>query len=203
MNGSHDLDVSALPTIAIGPRAPLWWAQSLMMAIEGTIFALLVASYFYIRIGFAHWPTPNIAEPDIVLPTIGVILLLLSIPPLIWSGRSAEHHKRFGTIAGVFLNIACAVAFLIIRWTEFVRLDFKWNTDIYGSLVWTILGLHTMHAVADTVQTSVMFLIVLVRKTGEKQILGLKADAQYWYFVVAVWMPLYFIIYVYPRLAKW
>ena len=55
-----EIDVSNLDTIALNHRAPLWWGQILMMVIEGSLFALLIASYFYIRVGFDVWPPPDI-----------------------------------------------------------------------------------------------------------------------------------------------
>jgi heme/copper-type cytochrome/quinol oxidase subunit 3 len=200
---ARTIDVSALPTIALGPRAPLWWAQALMITIESTIFALLIASYFFVRIGFAHWPLPNEARPNLLYPSVELALLLLSVPPMLYSGKAAERDDRRGTLIGIVLNIACSVAFLLVRWAELVQLDFKWNTDIYGSFVWTTIGLHTIHGVADTVQSCVMLLILLRGKVGEKQILGFQVDGQYWYFVVAAYIPLYFIFYVYPALSKW
>ena len=70
MTEQRTLDVSYLPDIAFGSRAPLWWGQVGMMAIESTIIAIIVAAYFYVRIGFSVWPPPNIAPPDLGLATV-------------------------------------------------------------------------------------------------------------------------------------
>ena len=40
------LDVSHLPTVAFGTRSLTWWGVMGMMAIEGTVFVLMIASYF-------------------------------------------------------------------------------------------------------------------------------------------------------------
>lgn len=203
MIGARTVDVSGLPTIAVGVRAPLWWGQALMMTIESTIFANLIAAYFYVRIGFAHWPPPNEAKPDLFIPTLGLLILLISVPPMVWSGSAAEKHDRRGALLGLLLNLACCFAFLGVRWIELVRLDIKWNSDIYGSFVWCLLGLHTMHVIADTAQSCVMLGTLLARRVGEKQILGFRVDGQYWYFVVAIWIPIYLVVYIYPRFSKW
>ena len=39
--------------------------------------------------------------------------------------------------------IAFAVAFNIVRVFEFRSLNVWWDTNAYGSVVWTLLGLHT------------------------------------------------------------
>ena len=43
------IDVSALPTTVFGPKAPLWWGAAGLFAIESTLFALLVFTYYYLR----------------------------------------------------------------------------------------------------------------------------------------------------------
>ena len=43
------LDVSALEDGAADSRALLWWGNLSMMAIEGTMFAMLVGTYLYLR----------------------------------------------------------------------------------------------------------------------------------------------------------
>ena len=121
---------------------------------------------------------------------------------MLWSDKALNEKNRNKVLLGLIINAAMALVFLGIRWREFVAFDFKWNTNIYGSLIWSILGLHTMHTIADTIETLVFIGIVLTRKVGEKQQEGLEVDGFYWGFVVVTWVPLFFIIYVYPYLVK-
>ena len=50
------LDVSGLPSVAFGKSNTTWFANVLYMTIEGTMFALLFASYFYLRTRTDSWP---------------------------------------------------------------------------------------------------------------------------------------------------
>lgn len=202
MTAPPQIDVSQLETYALNYKAPLWWGQVLMMVIEGTLFALLICSYFYVRMGFDVWPPPGAGTTPMLLPTLGLVLLLLSVPPMYWSGKGAETKRRKQVIIGSVLNLVCVLLFLLVRWAELVTLPFKWSTDIYGSFVWSMLGLHTMHAIADSVQTVVMLAIVLLRKTHEKQLLGIKIDGLYWYFIVIVYIPVYLVCDLYPAMLK-
>jgi heme/copper-type cytochrome/quinol oxidase subunit 3 len=48
-----------LPTVASGPRSVSWWGMALLIATEATLFALLIASYWYLRFRNGPvWP-PN------------------------------------------------------------------------------------------------------------------------------------------------
>lgn len=203
MNDVRTIDVAKLPTLELGPKAPIWLGQLLMMVIEGTIIALLIASYIYTRATFLNWPPPNEEKPMWIQPTIGLVLLLLSAPPIWWSGKGIEEPNRRKALIGLLLNLVLAAAFLIVRWIELVRLDFKWTTDVYGSYVWSLLGLHTMHAIADTCESTMFLVILLARRVGEKQMQGFKVDALYWYFVVLIGIPIWFVVYIYPLISKW
>ena len=197
-----DINVAHLPTHKAGYSAPIWWGQLLMMSIEGVLFAILTAGYCYVRVNFAVWPPPGIENPRVTIPIIGLVVLLISAIPMIWADKALKKKDRNGVLLGLILNAALAVVFLGIRWYEFLALNFKWNTNIYGSFVWSLLGLHTMHTIADLLETFVFIGIILVRRVGEKQEEGLETDSFYWGFVIVTWIPVFFLVYVYPHLAK-
>jgi len=161
-----DLDVSHLPVQTKGPGAPIWWGQALMMLIEVVLFAVLIAGYCYVRVNFAVWPPPGIENPELVLPTIGLVVLILSCIPMLWSDKASRAGNRKAVLWGLVINAGMALIFLAIRWREFLALNYKWNTNIYGSFIWSMLGLHTMHTIADTLETLVFIAIVLTRKVG-------------------------------------
>jgi len=48
MSNPPALDVSGLPQSALDRRSLVWWGNTLLLVIETTMFALLVASYFYV-----------------------------------------------------------------------------------------------------------------------------------------------------------
>ena len=202
MTGTMDLDVSHLPVQTKGSGAPIWWGQALMMLIEVVLFSVLIAAYCYVRVNFAVWPPPGIENPELLLPTIGLLVLILSCVPMIWSDKASRAGNRKAVLLGLVINAGMALIFLAIRWREFLALNYKWNTNIYGSFICSMLGLHTMHTIADTIETLVFIGIVLARKVGYKQQEGLEVDGFYWGFVILSWLPLFFIIYIYPHLVK-
>ena len=50
------LDVSGLAPGAFGYRSILWWGTIGMIAIEGTVFVLVIMVYFFLRSHAATWP---------------------------------------------------------------------------------------------------------------------------------------------------
>jgi heme/copper-type cytochrome/quinol oxidase subunit 3 len=93
------------------------------------------------------------------------------------------------------------IAPLIVRVFEFPGLNISWDTNAYGSVVWTLLGLHTTHIITDLVDTLVLAVLMFTRHGDNLRRFGdVQDNAMYWNFVVAAWLPIYACIYWIPRL---
>ncbi|MFP5284172.1 MAG: cytochrome C oxidase subunit III, partial [Thermoanaerobaculia bacterium] len=88
MKGRPTIDVSGLPTFGFGPRDALWWGVVGMIAIEATVFALALVTYFYLRGGAVEWPPPGAAMPHL-LGTVNMVVLLASIYPMHRANKAA------------------------------------------------------------------------------------------------------------------
>src|SRR5947208_16791724 len=88
MNGQRFIDVSHLPAQVLDRRSPIWWGNLLLLLIETTMFGLLVASYFYLRMNFTSWPPPRPevslynTKPDLGFATATLLLLIFSVIPM-------------------------------------------------------------------------------------------------------------------------
>jgi len=195
------LDVSHLKPYDISVDAPLWWGQACIAVIEGTMFAILIACYFYVRLRVDVWPPPGDKYPDVLLPTLALIPLILSAGGSYWATESAKKNDRAGMIGGLGLNLVLAGIAFAIRIFEWHSLNFNWQSDTQGSFVWSFLGLHSFDYVAGMVETLVLLIIVVSGRYGEKERQGVHVDSIVWYFVVAIWIPIYVVIYWGPRLV--
>lgn len=74
MTEIQTLDVSHLQPYEISSQSPLWWGQFMIVFIEGTMFAILIAAYFYTRLRMDVWPPPGDQFPSITLPTWIVLI---------------------------------------------------------------------------------------------------------------------------------
>src|ERR1700689_3666013 len=78
MTQARSLDVSGLPAYEISNRAPLWWGQLIMALIEGSLFCMMIAMYFYYRLRVDVWPPPGIGPLRLTMPSLALIPLALS-----------------------------------------------------------------------------------------------------------------------------
>jgi len=202
MTAARTLDVSELPPFRISIQAPLWWGQVCLIAIEATMFSILIAAYFYTRLRVDVWPPPGDQFPNVLLPSLALIPLILSAFGSYWASEAAKKDDRRGMILGLGLNLVLAIIFFVMRIIEWHSLNFNWMADAFGSYVWAFLGLHSFDFIAGLVETIVFVVFVASGRYGERERLGIHVDSLVWYFVVAIWIPVYIVTYWGPRLVE-
>ena len=193
------LDVSQLPSFGFGQRSLMWWGTLGLVAIEGTVFALAIMTYFYIRTLSDDWPMGSPA-PGLPWGTLNLAIVLLSAIPNHWAKGAAERYDLGRTRAGLLACLVFELAAIAIRFLEFGALNVAWDTNAYGSIVWTLLGLHTLHLVTDFVDSAVLYALVLRDPVEGKSFVDVTENAIYWDFVVLAWIPIYLVIYWGARL---
>ena len=164
------IDVSDLPPHVEDHRSPIWWGNLLLLCIETTMFGLLVATYFYLRMNFTAWPPVRSAtglyqtNPDLGFATANLIVLLVSVVPMAIIDRSCLRHNLRVVQIGMTVMVVLGLVTITLRFYEFSGLKFRWDENAYAAIVWTTLG------------------------------------AVYWYWIAGIWIPLYAIIYFGPRI---
>jgi heme/copper-type cytochrome/quinol oxidase subunit 3 len=78
--------------------------------------------------------------------------------------------------------------------------QFYWDRNAYGSVVWFMLGMHALHLLVLTTETVLMMVWLLTREFDMKHRVDIVTVAVYWYWVTGIWLILYAIIYFTPRL---
>src|SRR5689334_2823104 len=112
------LDVRHLPAIAFDERAPLWWGNTLGLFIETAMFGILVAIYVTVAMNTDPFPpirsdqipTLRDTSPDLFLPIIGLIVLVLSLAPGIWLDLSARRRDAKSIKIAISLTLAFNIA---------------------------------------------------------------------------------------------
>ncbi len=194
----RELNVAELPTVVFSHRSLIWWGTAGLMMIEGTMFAITVASYFFLRTRSSDWP-PGLMPPRVTAGTINLIVFIVSILPAIWAQKVAEKGDLKGTRTALVLLTAFGVLNIIIRIFEFPSLMSTWDANAYASITWMLLGLHTTHLVTDWVDTAVLTVLMFTDRVEGRRFMDSSENSDYWYFVVLTWIPIYLVIYWAPR----
>jgi cytochrome c oxidase subunit III len=193
-------DLTELPTHAFGHRSLTWWGIIAFFAIEGTFFALAIATYFYLSGAEQSWPPEPYRPPAVLAGILFTLILLLSEIPNTILKRAAE-RKDLRTVQKLLLAMSLIGTLLcLVRVFEFASLNVWWTDNAYGSIVWALLFLHTTHIVTDLGDTWVLTGLMFTRHSAEaRRYVDVAENAMYWRFVWICWLPIYLLLYWLPR----
>jgi cytochrome c oxidase subunit III len=192
------LDVSQLPSVTFASRSTTWWGTLGMMAIEGGVFALALAAYFYLHSRSDTWP-PGALPPDLTWGSINTAIFVLSVIPTEWYRRRARKGDTTSFRIGLIGACLIGLATLLVRYEEMRHLNTDWSQTAYGSVLWLIMGLHIVHLLTDWVDSVVLATLFFSPHIEGKRFVDAEENASYWYFVVLTWIPIYLVIYWAPR----
>ena len=205
------IDVSELPATAFDTKAPLWWGNTLLLFIETAMFGILVAHLFlgddeheslpaacaaigaarYIRRGPGPVPADDRTGRASFKPDTRDLARLIS------ARAATPAPMQMALVVTLAFNIAA----IVIRYYEYDSLHFKWNDNAYGSITWMILGMHMLHMFVMAAEDTYLLIWTFIKGADEKHAVDLTVTAVYWYWIVGIWVPLYFLIYIVPRFA--
>jgi cytochrome c oxidase subunit III len=189
-----------LPVGSIGRRTSGWYGMLALIMTEGALFAYLLFSYYYFAVQYGReWLPPKLPELRLSLPNT-IILLASSVTA--WSGqRGLRSGRKDDLLWGLLLSIVLGAIFMVVQGFEWAGRPFTMASAAYGSVYFTVTGLHMMHVAAGLV--ILIFLLVWSRLDyfDRKRNAPLVIGIIYWHFVDVVWLALFFTFYITPRLG--
>lgn len=209
MSGSHTGEARIVPVFDAaglsrfpGNRHPLWWGVVGLILIELSVVSAFIAAYFYLAVNAPAWPPPGVEPPPLLWPSLNVVLLLASMGTMYWASWGINRGNQRILVWGVTLSVLLHGAVLVLRGLQMAAFPYRWDEHAYASIVWTITGFHFTH-VASAIVGSAAVAVLAARGyfTRERQ-LAVIVDTLYWYFVSAVWVPFYLVLYWSPRLLQ-
>jgi heme/copper-type cytochrome/quinol oxidase subunit 3 len=173
----------------------------LFIATEAATFAAFLASYFYLRFSSSTtWPPPGEKEPDLLVPTVATVILVVSSAAMAFGSRSARRRARTPAALGVVGVLLGGLAFLVLQVVDWLE---EWpsstlSKDAYGSLFYAITGLHAAHVVVGVGMLAFLAVSLAVRKAAARPAGPVALVAMYWYFMAVVGVAVYVTVYLSP-----
>jgi cytochrome c oxidase subunit III len=176
------------------------WGVLLVIATELTLFASLIATYFYLRFKNPAWPPGGVPKPEVALPLIFTGMLVASSIPMSAAVRAAKAARA--RLAWWLLAAATAIQapYLGLQINLFVDDYHKFTPadSAYGSIYFGMVGVHHAH-VAVGLALDAWLLGRLLGGLTSYRLLALRVVAFYWYFVAAIGVAVT-LTQVYPSL---
>ena len=187
-------------TVASGPRSISWWGMLVLILNEATIFAALLASYFYLRFNSVLWPPQGVKLPELTLSSINTVILIGSSFVMQWALSSIRRGEVNRLRIGLAIAFLMGAVFLSIQIYEYTQLEFIPQDHAYGSLFWSITGLHATHVLVGLLMNAYIQVRAAYRHFGSDRYQGVENVTLYWHFVDVVWIFVFASLFLSPYL---
>lgn len=170
----------------------------LFIGSEAMLFAGLLAVYTSLRFGSLNWPAAHLYLP-IKVTWINTAFLFVSCYTMrqaLRAGRRSDQEKlvSFLSITG-FLG----VLFLCIQgyeWIQILREGVMTKARIYGATFYLLIGCHALHVCGAVVWLWIVTRWAQQRRLSTSLFIRAELCGMYWYFVGAVWVVLFPLVYL-------
>lgn len=189
-----------LPVAPTGRASPGWYGMLLVIATEGALFVYLLFSYFYLGSQSpGEWPPSG--PPAIGIAALNTVVLLASSLTAWWGQKGIERGSPGRLLAGLAASLGLGALFVGVQVHEWLGKNFDPTTNAYGSLYFTITGLHIAHVVAGLVILACLILWTALGRFSAARRGHVTVGVLYWHFVDAVWLAVFASLFLTPRLG--
>jgi cytochrome c oxidase subunit III len=189
-----------LPVGSIGYHAVGWWGMLGLILTEAALFAYLLFAYYYSLVQPHSGPwVDELPSFTLALPNT---LVLLASSVAVWFGEyGTKRGNRPVQLIGLGTAIALGVVFVVIQYFEWQAKPFTLTSSPYGSLFFTITGFHMAHVIVGLIILISLLFWAAQDYFGPIRHSAVSIGAIYWHFVDAVWLAVFFTLYVTPYLT--
>lgn len=185
------------------PRATVdWWGMAWFCATEATLFACLLASYFYLGVSNPRWPPAGIPDPKLQLPLVMTVLLVSSSVVIHWGEKALTSGGRARFRAALAVTMLLGLGFLSLQALEYAdKLKHESPSGhAYTALFFATTGLHGAHVAFGLLMWAYVGLRELLGHFDARHHVAVKNVSLYWHTVDAIWLAILAVLYLSPRL---
>ncbi len=200
--GPSQVDVTAdlrLPTQASARNAPGWWALLIALLIDGSLFASLVFSYFYLWLDAPVWPPASSSIGGWLWPLLALGLLAASEPVVSWARKRGLEGRLQAQQLALGAAIALGAGFLVAHLIALSQALGAPQEHAYSSVAWTLAGFHAVHLVVAILALVFVWLRARRGYGGPHRHLETRVAAGLWRYVVGQGIVAWAVVHLFPR----
>jgi cytochrome c oxidase subunit 3 len=192
--GGPPAATAAVPAI---PNAQL--GVLVFVAFEAMVFAGLITAYLVLRAGSFVWVPPELPRLPLAVSWINTAMLLASAVTMQRAVGAIRGGRYEGLKAALLATLILGAGFLAVQGAEWVRLVHRgltMSSSLYGATFYTLIGLHALHVVGAVAWLTGVYWLARRGRFSATHHLGIDVCATYWYFVCALWVVLFWLVYL-------
>ncbi|MBX3064577.1 MAG: cytochrome c oxidase subunit 3 [Anaerolineae bacterium] len=157
---------------------------------NGLIFVFFIFANYLMRSVQTSWPPEGAARPDILVPGVVSILLLLSSIPAARALNAIRRGDNTNMSRNIWLVLAAGLLFIAGVIFTMVRLPYS---GPYSSIINAMSGFHIVHAFVG-----MLLLAYVLRRASAytpENHWTVEATVVFWHFVDLMWVFFFAVIY--------
>ncbi|HZO36872.1 MAG TPA: heme-copper oxidase subunit III [Solirubrobacteraceae bacterium] len=196
---SHDLHEHHGPPAANHSSRvdPPMLGMLLFIISEIMVFGAFFTAYFFIRVvnGDQWFPFEGHHLP-VAVAFVNTTILVSSSFTLHWAETSLKRNNRAAFKAGMLSTFLLGLTFLFVQINEYVHIGFAPHDFAQGSVFYGLTGLHGAHVAIGLLLLGIVTLRAFRGHFSPESHRGVEIPGIYWHFVDAMWIVVYFSVYV-------
>jgi cytochrome c oxidase subunit III len=192
-------ETAGLPDVAEDTH---WMKHGLKLFLtsEAAIFGSLFAHHYYSRAHYPTWPPAGAPRLDTHLPAIATLILMSSSVTMEFAHHFLKKGHRRPAAWLTFVTIVLGVIFLGFQGHEWGFLkaydEFTIKSGTAGSSFFAMTGFHGLHVATGLIMLMIVWVRLRLGHFDPERHFSFVAASWYWHFVDAVWIFLFFTIYL-------
>jgi cytochrome c oxidase subunit III len=168
----------------------------LFIISEIMVFGAFFTAYFFIRVAQGDpWPAPGTNLP-LEVAGMNTAILVSSSFTLHWAEAAIKKGNHFGLKAGILTTFLLGCAFLFIQINEYANIGFAPQDTAQATIFYSLTGLHGAHVFIGLLLLSIVTIRAFRGHYTAEEHRGVEVPGIYWHFVDAMWLVVYFTVYV-------
>jgi cytochrome c oxidase subunit 3 len=173
-------------------------AVVMLLVAESMFFAGLIGAYLVFRGSSRVWPPPELPRLPLAVSWVNTVILMASGLAMLAAIRAVAAERREPLTRALGLTALLGAAFVTVQGAEWIRLvhyGLTLSTGTYGSTFYVLIGSHAVHVLGAMLWLGVVGAGVKRGWFGSRTYGVVEACGIYWFFVCALWLVLFALVY--------
>jgi len=170
----------------------------MLIGAETMFFAGLIGAYVVFRFGSPVWPSGHLYLP-VGITWVNTAFLLFSCYTMWRAIRCIQADQQQPFVRWLAVTALLGSIFLGVQGFEWVRLvhdGLTISAGMYGATFYTLIGCHGLHVLAAVLWLGIVLWQARRGKFSPQHLIGVEICGMYWYYVGAVWVVLFPLVYL-------
>ena len=169
-------------------------ALVITLVVESVFFVTALVAYAALR-DQVNWNVPHTLA-RLAIPLINSGILLVSVFVAHWSTSAIRRDNQSALRGRLLVTPLLGLIFVGGQIYEFGHAGLRINDEAFGGVFFTLLGFHAVHVLAGVVFLALNLIRANLGDFTAGQHEAVELGNWFWYYVTAVWVVLFAVIYL-------